>query len=97
MKENPDLRHRRSLRLKDYDYSQAGMYFITIGTQNYQWLFGEIREATMHLSAAGKMIEKWYWELSNKFPIFNAMNTSLCPTISTLLFIKSIQPPCGQI
>ena len=68
MKENPDLRHRRSLRLKDYDYSQAGMYFITIDIQNYQWLFGEIREATMHLNAAGKMIEKWCWELSNKFP-----------------------------
>ncbi|QPM69088.1 transposase [Atribacter laminatus] len=68
MKENPDLRHRRSLRLKDYDYSQAGMYFITIDTQNYQWLFGDIKGETMHLNAAGKMIEKWYWELSNKFP-----------------------------
>jgi putative transposase len=68
MKENPDLRHRRSLRLKDYDYSQDRMYFITISTQNHQWLFGKIREETMHLNDAGKMIEKWYWELSNKFP-----------------------------
>ena len=44
------------------------MYFIAIGIQNYQWLFGEIREETMHLNDAGKMIEKWYWELFNKYP-----------------------------
>ena len=49
-------------------YSQAGMYFIAIGIQNYQWLFGEIREETMHLNDAGKMIEKWYWKLFNKYP-----------------------------
>ena len=68
MKNNPDLHHRRSLRLKGYDYSQAGMYFITLCTRNHQLLFGEIKGETIHLNAAGKMIKKWYWELSNKFP-----------------------------
>ena len=68
MKNNPDLHHRRSLSLKDYDYFQAGMYFITICTQNHQCLFGEIIEETMHINAAGEIIIKWYWELSNKFP-----------------------------
>ena len=68
MKENPDLRHRRSLCLKDYDYFQAGMYFITLCTQNHQWLFGEIKGETMYFNAAREVIEKWYWELSNKFP-----------------------------
>ena len=67
MNKNPDLHRRCTLRLKGYDYSQAEMYFIARGTQNYQWLFGEMREETMHLNDAGKMIEKWYWELSNKF------------------------------
>jgi len=39
---NPSLHHRRSIRLKGYDYSQAGLYFITICTQHHACLFGEI-------------------------------------------------------
>ncbi len=39
---NPDLHHRRSIRLKGYDYSSEGMYFITICLNNRQHLFGEI-------------------------------------------------------
>ncbi|VAW98456.1 hypothetical protein MNBD_GAMMA19-1276, partial [hydrothermal vent metagenome] len=30
MQYSPDIRHRRSIRLRDYDYSQAGLYFVTI-------------------------------------------------------------------
>jgi putative transposase len=37
---NPQIHHRRSIRLKGYDYSQAGAYFITICTQNHACLFG---------------------------------------------------------
>ena len=40
---NPNIHHRKSIRLKGYDYSQAGLYFITICTQNRACLFGEIR------------------------------------------------------
>lgn len=59
--------HRRSIRLKGYDYSQAGLYFITICTQHRAYLFGEIRNGEMILNDAGKMVEKWYDELQNKF------------------------------
>ncbi|MCT4615823.1 MAG: hypothetical protein N4A49_13235 [Marinifilaceae bacterium] len=41
-KYNPNIHHRKSIRLKGYDYSQKGMYFITICTQNRKHLFGEI-------------------------------------------------------
>ena len=58
MKYSSNLYHHHSILLKDYDYSQAGMYFITICTQNHQCLFGEIIEETMHLNAAGEMIKK---------------------------------------
>ena len=40
---NPNIHHRKSIRLKGYDYAQAGLYFITICTQNRACLFGEIR------------------------------------------------------
>jgi len=66
-KYNPNIHHRRSIRLKGYDYSQAGLYFVTICTQNRECLFGEIENNEMILNAAGKMIGKWYYELENKF------------------------------
>jgi hypothetical protein len=42
IKYNPDKHHRRSIRLKDYDYSNAGAYFVTICTQNMECFFGEM-------------------------------------------------------
>jgi putative transposase len=42
MKYNPNIHHRRSIRLKGYDYSQAGLYFITICIQDRKCLFGKI-------------------------------------------------------
>ncbi|AOY57218.1 hypothetical protein dsmv_1184 [Desulfococcus multivorans DSM 2059] len=38
MKYNPEIHNRRSIRLKGYDYSQAGAYFMTICTQNRECL-----------------------------------------------------------
>ena len=42
MSYNPNIHHRRSIRLKGYDYSQAGAYFITICVQNRACLYGKI-------------------------------------------------------
>jgi len=39
---NPQIHHRRSIRLKGYDYSQAGLYFITICCHNRKHIFGQI-------------------------------------------------------
>jgi hypothetical protein len=62
-------KHRRhSIRLRGYDYSQAGAYFVTVCTQNRQCLFGEIADGEMRLNDAGQMIERWWYELMNKFP-----------------------------
>lgn len=67
-KYNPNKHHRRSIRLKGYDYSQPGLYFITICVQDRDCLFGYIENKIMKLNDAGKMVEKWYYELENKFP-----------------------------
>ncbi len=37
-----DRHHRRSIRLKNYDYSQEGAYYITIVTWRREFLFGEV-------------------------------------------------------
>ncbi|MDR0206832.1 MAG: transposase [Bacteroidales bacterium] len=67
MKYNPQIHHRRSIRLKEYDYSLEGLYFVTICVQNRECLFGEIANGEMMLNTPGQMIEKWCSELSNKF------------------------------
>jgi len=60
--------NRRSIRLKHYDYSHAGYYFVTIVTQNREHLFGEIVDGEMILNVAGEMVEKWHKKLEEKFP-----------------------------
>jgi REP element-mobilizing transposase RayT len=57
---NNQKHHRRSIRLKGYDYSQAGAYFITICTHNREYLFGEIVDDEMVLNDAGKIVrDEW--------------------------------------
>lgn len=68
MKFDPDKHHRRSIRLKGYDYSQPGGYFVTVVTQGRDSLFGKVQNGEMILNAAGEMIVKWWGELPNKFP-----------------------------
>jgi len=55
MRYNPNIHNRRSIRLKGYDYSQAGMYFITICVRNRKHLFGEIRDGNMILNEYGEI------------------------------------------
>ncbi len=59
---NSDIHHRHSIRLREYDYSQAGAYFVTICTQNRECLLGEIVEGEMRLNAAGNVAaDSWAW------------------------------------
>ena len=68
MKYNPQIHHRKSIRLRGYDYSQAGAYFITICVKDRECLFGEINDGEMTLNDAGKMIDKWWQKIPEKFP-----------------------------
>ena len=64
---NPHIHHRRSIRLKGYDYSQAGLYFITICCQNRACLFGDVVNKEMKLNDAGTMVENEWLKLPNRF------------------------------
>ncbi len=77
---NPEIHHRRSIRLKGYDYSQAGLYFITICVQDKTCLFGEISaenkgnhtglpvQPQMILNEAGKIAVSCWLEIPTHFP-----------------------------
>ncbi len=57
-KYNPQKHHRRSIRLQGYDYSQEGLYFITICCQDRTHLFGEIVDGKMILNSYGEIAQK---------------------------------------
>lgn len=63
---------RKNIRLKDYDYSQPGYYFITICTHERQMLFSSCVGAHLcvrpSLQGDGNVIEKWLYELVQKYP-----------------------------
>jgi len=69
MKYDPAKHHRRSIRLKDYDYATPGAYFVTICAQNRECLFGEIgAEGDMRLNDVGRMVAECWNAIPTHFP-----------------------------
>ncbi len=54
---DPEKHHRKSVRLREYDYSKPNAYFITICTYNKECIFGAIINGEMQLNAYGKIVE----------------------------------------
>jgi len=60
MKYNPKKHHRKSIRLKGYDYTLPGAYFITICIHNRECLLGEIKNDKTIVNTLGRIVEdKW--------------------------------------
>jgi len=65
---NPESHHRRSIRLKEYDYAQAGMYFVTVCAQNRECLFGEVIDEEMRLNGVGQIVEAQWQKTASLRP-----------------------------
>ena len=88
---NPEKHHRRSIRLRDYDYSQAGVYFITLCTQNRKCLFGEISDGQMVLNDAGRVADKCWCDIPVHFPRVELDEWVIMPNhVHGILFIVDI-------
>ena len=64
---DPERHHRQSIRLRGFDYSSAGAYFMTLCTQNRACLFGDVADGIMVLNSAGQMVDDWWIALNQKF------------------------------
>ena len=64
---DPEKRHRRSIRLKGYDYARAGVYFVTICTQGREYLLGHVSIGEVVLSDCGRVVERRWRRLSDHF------------------------------
>ncbi len=68
MRYNPTIHHRKSIRLQKYDYSQSGLYFITICVKNKECLFGTISDGIMKLNDAGNIANNCWVQIPEHFP-----------------------------
>ncbi|MDZ7371262.1 MAG: transposase [candidate division KSB1 bacterium] len=65
---DPTRHHRRSIRLKGYDYTQPGAYFITICTHERAHVFGAVADGTMRLNDAGRIAAQCWRDIPAHFP-----------------------------
>lgn len=86
---------RKNLRLKEYDYSSEGYYFVTICVHQGKSLFGSILNSEMILNDAGHMIHKWYNELENKFPDIKCHEMITMPNHFHCIIEKHISVGCS--
>jgi len=78
-KYDPLRHHRRSIRLKGYDYTQPGAYFVTLVTQDRACLFGEIVDGATRLYPIGMIVEKCWYDLERHFPTVSLDEFTLMP------------------
>ncbi len=64
---DPRIHHRRSIRLRGYDYAGGGAYFVTICTQDKNLLFGQIVEGNMILTEEGSIVQRIWDTLPQRF------------------------------
>ena len=68
MSYNPEIHHRRSIRLQGYDYTNAGIYFVTICSYQRQHLFGTIDNGEMKINLAGQIVFMLWQKIPHHFP-----------------------------
>ena len=68
MQQQEDHHQRKSTRLKEYDYTQPGAYFVTVVSHQRKNIFGVISNGEMNLNKAGKIVEKTWQNIPVHFP-----------------------------
>ena len=90
-KYDPKIHHRQSIRLKDYDYSSDGAYFMTVCAQDKEYMFGDVIDGKMILNLSGEMVKKWLSELENKFKNIELGEYVIMPNhIHLIVFIMNV-------
>ncbi len=64
---NPEIHHRRSIRLKGYDYTTPGFYFVTLYVKIGYRIFGQVVDKKMVLSEYGKVLDQCWHELPDHY------------------------------
>ena len=91
MKYNPETHHRKSVRLKEYDYSHPGAYFITICTHNRESVFGHIENGELIFKRFGRLIFSQWNNIPEHFRNVRLDELIIMPNhIHGVLFITDV-------
>lgn len=87
---NPQIHHRQSIRLKGYDYSQDGAYFLTICADNHACMFGDVMDGEMQLNDGGEFVKKCWDEIPEYYPFVRLDEYVVMPNhVHGVLFIDN--------
>jgi len=79
-----------STRLKDWDYSSPGYYFVTICTRKFDPIFGDVTQGRVELSEVGKIAKKFWIEIPSHFPNVGLDEFVIMPNhVHGIVLIKS--------
>ena len=95
-----NLRQRKSIRLKGYDYSQEGCYFVTICTKNREFIFGDVDKGEMRLSAYGTIAKNEILNISKHYANVEIDVSTVMPNhVHMIVRITSVDraPPAERI
>jgi putative transposase len=93
-KYDPQVHHRRSIRLKGYDYASPGAYFVTICVRQGECVLGKIVDGQMELSDFGRIAaESWQW-LAEQYPYVTLDAWVVMPNHLHGIIIINDDPPC---
>ena len=65
---DPQKHHRQSIRLRQYDYSWPGAYFVTLCVREKDCVLGEIIDGEMRLSQWGRIVHEFWDAIPDHFP-----------------------------
>lgn len=65
---DPQIHHRRSIRVRGFDYASRNAYFVTICVAKRRCIFGTIRDSKPVLSLYGKIVSACWDDLPNHYP-----------------------------
>jgi len=93
---NPDARNRQSIRLRDFDYSGTGAYFITVCTWQRQCLLGQVVDGAVRLNDMGMVVRDCWTSVPQHFPHVELDAFVMMPNhVHILFWIVNEHPPVG--
>jgi len=99
---DPNIHHRRSVRLAGYDYAQSGAYFVTICSHQRREVFGRVREEIAYQNEYGQIVGECWMEIPQHFPHVELDEWIVMPNhlhgillITTDALAKGVRPQYG--
>jgi len=68
MKQHPVRPQRRSIRLKNYNYSQGGSYFVTVCINGHRCILGSINNGVPQFTSFGEIVQEFWLAIPLHFP-----------------------------